>query len=282
MTFKFFSILLCFFMVANDATLLATSTKRIRKSSSKKIRKPKKIKEQTRQNPHPNLFLKDMNEAQLKEMFDFFKEMGDQEQVYKTFGFLSSQTSDQNNLKNYKLELADYCFTIKEYERAALAYEDFLMMYPGSQESEYVYYKNILCSLYLSLEPCKDQTNTHKTIFLIDMYLKRATDQKYIDEVQTIRKQCRQRLFEHEVCVFEHYIKQKKHTSAQKRYEYIETNFKDIDQLDVYLVYFKKMQDLVKDPKKCPFLIRFNLSDAFALAPALPEHKAKSSLFFLA
>ena len=263
-------------------TLPVVNAATTKKSTPTKIHVKKDKKSKKLSHPYPKKLLKDMNESELQEMLPYVKSVGEVEHVYKVFHFLLSHSSDQNNLKNYKIDLADYCYGIKEYEKAAFSYEDFFLLYPGSKEAEYSQYKSILCWFYLCLAPCRDQSFTDKTITLIDDFLKKAVNPKFIDEVVVIRKQCRQKLFEHEIHVFENYLKQKKHASAQKRYEYMEANFKDIQHLDLYLVYCKKIQTIVADPKQCPFLIKFNLKDALPATTTTPEKKAKSALFFLA
>lgn len=282
---KFILIFIPCFLIG---TLTFSKTTPKPKLTVAEIRKKKQLERAQHQaqaltHPHPNVLVKDMTESQLCDMIPYMKAVGDKESVFKVFHFLLSKSPDQNNLKTYKLELADYCFSIKEYEKAAFSYEEFFILYPGSAESEYSQYKAILCWFYQTLDSCKDQSNTEKTIILIDEYIRRANNQKFIDEVKTMRAQCRQKLFEYEMHIFEHYLKRKKHSSAQQRYEYIENNFKDIEHLDLYLSYCKKIQEIVKDPKKCPFLIKFNLKDALSdkKTKTTPENKAKTSLFFL-
>lgn len=251
------------------------------RAKSRARREQNLLKQQT--HPYPSILIKDMTEEQLRDMIPYVKSLGDKESVFKLFHVLLSKSPSQNHLKNYKLDLADYCFDIKDYEKAAFSYEEFFILYPGSAEAEYSQYKSILCWFYQSLSPSKDQSNTDKTIILIDDYLRKGANQKFIDEVKNIRKQCRQRLFEHEMHVFEHYLKRKRHTSAQCRYEYIEQNFQDIKDIDRYLAYAKKMQEMVKDPKRCPFVVKFDLKDALPTqkTASTPEIKNKASLFFL-
>jgi len=253
-----------------------------KKAAKIEIKKQKNASKNKPSNPYPGILLKDMNEKQLQEMLPYTKSVGEPEAVFKIFHFLVSNSSDQNNIKNYKIDLADYCYGIKDYEKSAFCYEEFCVLYPGCKESEYAQYKAILCWFNLCLNPCRDQHNTIKTITLIDEYLQKASNEKFIEESQTIRKQCRQKLFEHEMHVFEHYLKRKKHSSAQSRYTYIEENFKDIKNLELYLDYCKKHQEIVKDPKQCPFFIKFDIADALPKSKTVTsDKKAKTALFFL-
>lgn len=233
-------------------------------------------------NPHSNKLLKDMTEQELIDMLLYAKSLNDREFVFKVFHYLLSHSSNQNNLKSYKLDLADYCFTIKDFEKAAISYEDFSVHYPGCAEIEYAQYKCIISWFAICLEPSRDQSLTNKVIFLIDEYLRKATNKKFIEEVTTIRKKCRQKLFDHEVHVFEHYLKQKKIKSAQARQLHMQEQFKDIEHIEHYVQYCNQMIEIVKDPKRCPFFITFNLKDALpANVVTTPEKKAKTALFFL-
>lgn len=234
------------------------------------------------QHPHPKKLIKDMSEQELVETLAYAKTTQDNEFIFKVFHALLSQSPNQNNLKNYKIDLADYCFKIKDYEKAVYTYEDFVTLYPGSQEAEYAQYKAIISSFLLCLEPCCDQSITQKTIFMIEEFQKKAKNELFIQETKEIFTKCRQKLFEHEVHVFEHYLKQKQFKSSEHRYKYIEENFQDIKHIEQYLTYMKKMTDIVKDPKRCPFIITFNLKDALnEKTEANSERKRKTALYFL-
>lgn len=212
--------------------------------------------------PCPGKLIKNMNEQELVKVLEYAKIVKDSELVHKAYSYLFKVSTDQNAIKEYKLGLADFCFAEEGYEKAAAFYEDFFMLYPGSKEAQYCQYKAILCSFYLGLSADRDQTQTNRTVSLISLFLLKATDQKLIDEVKTIYTTCRQRLFNHEVYVFEHYIKQQKYQSAEKRLEYIEKNFQDIDHIKEYEIYLKEMLQLTKNPATRPFLVKFDLKDA--------------------
>lgn len=261
--------------------LLLTATPLL--SATTKTKKTTHAKKQRMQHPYPKKLIKDMNEQELVETLRYAKYTNDSHFIFKVFHALLAQSPNQNNLKNYKIDLADYCFSIKDYEKAVFTYEEFTSLYPGSQEAEYAQYKAIICSFFLCLEPSRDQSITDKTIFMIEEFLKKAQNEEFIKEVKQIFTQCRQKLFEHEVHIFEHYLKQKKFSSTQKRYEYIEEKFQDIKHIEQYLKYMKNMETMVKDPKRCPFIIKFNLKDALNnKIQVTPEKKAKTALYFLA
>jgi len=212
--------------------------------------------------PCAHKLIKNMNIDELKLVREYAKTIQDNELVFKTYYHLINLTTKHEEIKTYKLELADYCFQMENYTKASIVYEEFCILYPGSQESEYTQYKLILCTFNLSLSADRDQSLTHKVINLIEVFLTRAKNQKFIDETKTIFNTCKKRLFEHEAFVFETYIKQQKFIGAQKRLEYIEQKFQDIPNFDFYVTYLKNILELTKNPKTRPFKIHFDINNA--------------------
>lgn len=225
--------------------------------------------------PVPGVSIKDMNEEQLLLVLEYGKNRQDRELVFKVYYHLLSVCPDHSKLKTYKLDLADYCYGLQEYEKAAIKYEEFGLLYPGCNEAEYSEYKLILCTFYTSLEAHRDQTDTNRTINFIAHFLNRAKDEKYISEVQSIFKICRKRLLQHEVIVFEMNLKQKKFAGAQKRLEYIEQHFKDIEHIEKYIEHLQKIYELCKEPKTRPFYFKIKLEDALVDEKEAAKKKVK-------
>lgn len=238
--------------------------------------------------PVPGKNVKDMNEEELLLVLEYAKNKQDREFVFKIYFYLLSVCQDHTKIKTYKLDLADYCYGLKDYEKAALKYEEFCLLYPGCNEAEYAEYKLILCTFYTSLEAYHDQTDTNRTIIFINHFLNKAHDVKFIEEAKSILKTCRKRLLQHEVIVFEMNLKQQKFTGAQKRLEYIEEKFKDVDNIEKYFAHLQKIYDLVNDPKTRPFYFKINLEDALVDEKELAKKKvaqadvAKAVSFFVA
>jgi len=235
--------------------------------------------------PCPGKLIKNMNSDELELVIAYAEERNDHELLFQAYAQLINHSQDHEKLKTYKLNLSDFCFKIEDYAKAAQKYEEFCILYPGSQESEYAQYKLILCTFYLSLSADRDQSDTMKTINLILLFLKRAKEEKFINETETIYTTCRHRLFEHEVLVFDTYLKQKRFTGAQKRLEYIQTNFQDIANLDKYVIYLQDIYNTVKDPKTRPFIFKIKIEDALSKKekqPVTPKDVQKAVSFFVA
>lgn len=233
----------------------------------------------------PNKMIKNMNTEELEQAVAYFRVKKDQESLFQAYYKLINHSQDHVSIKKYKLDLADFCFEIKDFAKAHTKYEEFCLLYPGSQESEYAQYKLILCLFYLSLEADRDQNDTHKTINCITVFLKRAKNELFIQETQDIYKTCRKRLFEHEVIVFDTYLKLQKFTGAQKRLEYISSHFDDIENIDKYIVYLQNIYETVKNPATRPFIFKIKLADALVAKPKSEKTDTdvkKTVAFFIA
>lgn len=238
--------------------------------------------------PVPDKSIKDMTEDELLLVLEYAKNRQDKELAFKVYFHLLSVCQDHTKIKTYKLDLADYCYGLKDYEKASLKYEEFCILYPGCAEAEYAEYKLILCTFYVSLEAYRDQTDTNRTITFINHFLNKAKEDKFIQEAQSILKTCRKRLLQHEVVVFEMYLKQQKFIGAQKRLEYMEQNFSDVENIEKYIAYLQKIYAVVKDPKTRPFYFTIKLEDALldekevAKQKVTQENLAKTVSFFVA
>lgn len=256
MTVRF---ILSSFLIFSTACKITCKYNPLFQAEASKKTKTVKVKPE---HPCPGKLIKNMDEAELQLMLPYAKQINDHELVFKTFFHLISQSKSPEAIKTYKLDYADYAFELQDYEKALAAYDDYCMLYPGSDQAEYATYKTILCVFFLSLDFDRDQTTTQRTISVSQLFLQKAKNEKFITEIQNIYKTCRRRLFDHEVYVLQTYLKQFKFSGAAKRLEYIQKEFEDIEHLQEYVVYIQSMIETIKDPKTRPFIIQLNLQHA--------------------
>lgn len=209
--------------------------------------------------PHLDTPWKKLTEKQHIDLLAHARLIKDTELELRILLQLSKTAKLNSNLKKYLLELADFYFENKKLEKAIEYYKSYSLLYPASQEAEYASYKAIIASFYSTLKPFRDQTPTENTIKLATEFLKEVIRKDYKDEVKTIIKACTKKLFQHEVYIFDHYIKQKKFKPAKMRLDYIKKNFinkvKDVEKIIPRL---EKVLKGAKDPKTRPFFVGVN------------------------
>lgn len=164
---------------------------------------------------------------------------------------LIALSDNHTGVKTYKLQLADTHFQLNHIDIAAMYYEDFSTLYPASKEAEYALYKAVLCMFEISLEPDRDQTNSKKTILLAKEFLKKSPKIEFQQEIQTVLENCYERLYDHEVYVFNFYTKRKKFESARMRLDFIQKTFdKVINDLDHKVQLLSDQLELAIHPVK--------------------------------
>lgn len=171
--------------------------------------------------------IKEMNFAELKVTKAYSIEKGDHPRVLAILKRMMATATDIDELKDVRIELADYSFDNGELEEAATQYEDFLSFYPGSDLVEYAKYKLILCTYYQTLDADRDQSKTKQTIEQAQQFLTRKDYQSYQADVGAIFKLCRNRLFENEISTFNYYLERHKLGAAEARLEQIKTAFNE-------------------------------------------------------
>lgn len=140
---------------------------------------------------------------------------------------LEKITKNTTVVKNVKLEIADITFEKGKLKEAGKLYDEYSSLYPGDKEkAAYAQYKGILSNFYCMLENDRDQTGTLKTISLADSFLesKSSLYKKYAQDVNSIKGHCFTRLYEHNLNVFEFYLKKDSYKAADTRLASIRTN----------------------------------------------------------
>lgn|GEM_PF-1466212 len=200
--------------------------------------------------PHAMVPLKRLKQKDLEEVYAYTQtHQKDNVFMIELLERLIARSDDHAAVKQYKLQLADTHYESHHIEKAAAYYEDFAVLYPGSDEHEYVLYKALLCMFEVSLDADRDQTNTKKSIALVKEFLKHAKKADLIEEAKTILKNCHTRLYDHEVYVFKFYTKKKNFTAAQMRLDYIIKTFPEtIEDLSNKAADLAKHLELTKNP----------------------------------
>ena len=137
------------------------------------------------------------------------------------------EIKDPEQLRNLRLELADLYFEKGDMKKATHCYLEYIKFYPGSKSRDYAEYKAVLSRFYARLKPPLDQTKTRKTINLANRYLQGSElpNKEYSHEVEKIRHDCYEDLYEYERDIVEQYFNLGKLTAAQTRITSIREDF---------------------------------------------------------
>ncbi len=187
---------------------------------------------------------------ELQRILDYTKATENKEIAVKAVQHMIPLCNDQIRLEKLRIEIADLYFDLGKLEQAEKLYKEFVALYPNSPHTEYALYKEILCRYYDILSCDRDQTITQETLVLTQRYLSHSEVYKqYITDVQSIEKHCYNRLFEHELSIFDFYINKGNYKAAQKRLDAIKTKFDKrlIEQEQTILVAEIELAKLQKD-----------------------------------
>jgi outer membrane assembly lipoprotein YfiO len=190
-----------------------------------KFKKKKKKKKKEKKAAEPRKTLSKMSFDELVEMGDKQVAADQKEAAVKFYEKALPRCTDMTALKKLTLTLADLQFELGHLDKAGKLYNEFGNLYPGDSKAEYVDYKAILSHFYLTLDADRDQSFTQKTLTLAEKFLDRTIYQEYAPDVSSIRDKCCEKLVEHEIHVFNHYLTRGSFTSAHNRLNYIKKEF---------------------------------------------------------
>lgn len=120
-----------------------------------------------------------------------------------------------------RLELADLNYDLQEFTKAEKIYNEFVLLYPGSDRCDYAHYRAIICGWKLSSEPDRDQTKTQETLKMAQEFLKLYKKSEYTQKVEVLAEQCQEKLFLSDVGIFNFHFKNKNFKAAQRRLDLI-------------------------------------------------------------
>ena len=224
---KIVASILCFFALFlfaesrlyADSPMLAKEVQQRKKQEKKKV-----VKNKDRKGDGTTIstMTYDQLEARKNELVkqkDFFNAIKYLEEMIKI-------CEDHREKQELMLELGEYWVQRQEYKFALRLYKNFKDLYPGSEHIGFVLRREIECSFAQLLTYDRDQTNTQDTLKLCEEFMEyKNIFAEHVQAVVDIEKQCRQRLFEHEMYVAEFYLFRGNFKAAQKRIDTIGKQF---------------------------------------------------------
>jgi outer membrane assembly lipoprotein YfiO len=165
--------------------------------------------------------LLDKSFKELKELKDKAVQTKDLATAVKYLDAMRGVCTDPELLKDILLEMADIYFELQEWTKAERAYNEFVLLYPGAMRCDYAHYRAIVCATNLTLTPDRDQTKTEETVKLAEEFITNHPKSSYLEKVIQLTAQCREKLLESDVLIFNFYMNSKNFKAAQKRLDLI-------------------------------------------------------------
>jgi len=178
----------------------------------------------------PTKTMRSMNFAELAKRKQELLSFGDKFTAMKYVEKMIPLCDDLELKGELILELADLNFDCGYPKVAEARYKEFADLYPGAAKTEYALYKAITTSFAQTLAIDRDQTKTHDTLKLIDDFFARhSVFTNYDKQVEIVKRQCWEKLFESELYVAQFYISIRNNSiAAQKRIAMIEEKYLDL------------------------------------------------------
>lgn len=124
-----------------------------------------------------------------------------------------------------ELRIADCKFAMKEWEEAALAYEDFIKFHPVHPEIAYATFRLGQCHYRQRLKFPRDQTETRAALTQFQILLTRWPSSPYAEQAAPFVQECMERLARHEMYIGDFYFHQKQYWASAMRYAEISQSY---------------------------------------------------------
>ncbi|MFH0926728.1 MAG: outer membrane protein assembly factor BamD [bacterium] len=147
----------------------------------------------------------------------------------ESFKTLITNYPESPYLAEARLKKADSYFNNTNYEEARDSYQQFLKLHPVNKEADRAQFNIGLSYFNELLSIDRDTAPTLKALSEFEKINKDYPESSLIKDSQEKISICRKKLVKREMYVGKFYLKQGKYVAARRRFQFILTNFKDLD-----------------------------------------------------
>lgn len=130
-------------------------------------------------------------------------------------------STDPDQIRELLLQMADIYYQQEEWTKAERAYNEFILLYPGAARCDYAHCKAVECGFKLTLSYDRDQTKTQEVLTLAEQFLTEHPKSEFLGQINELAYNCREKLLQSDVNVFDFYLKRNNFKAAQKRIDLI-------------------------------------------------------------
>lgn len=148
----------------------------------------------------------------------FFGLLNDRDKAIESFQQIIDNYPYSDYAVRAELRIGDAYFEDEKYEEALSYYRDFAELHPQHDQVPYTLYRAALCHVRQSKESNRDQTATRQALTYLDKLLARYPQAPQAKEAETLWKEMRSRLAEHEMQIADFYMDREEYQSAADRF----------------------------------------------------------------
>lgn len=147
-----------------------------------------------------------------------------------------------------ELKIGDAHFYKKNYEEAALAYEEFVRLHPRNEVVPYVLYQLGMSQYLISPSMDRDQDQTHKAMETFHRLMELYPGTEYAAKAKVQILECEKRIAAHEFRIGRMYYRMGKYRAAQQRLTRLQEEY---PQAVEKLGYQKEIDKILADCREC-------------------------------
>ncbi len=130
--------------------------------------------------------------------------------------------------KRSLIDLGDLYYRHKEYDQAAVSYNEFRLLYPTDAEAAYCLFRIGLCSFNRLGSFDRDQSLAYQTVQVLSQFVELYPNSPFVDEAKSDINVARSLIARQELSVAEFYVKKKKYRAACERLTAVEASYGDL------------------------------------------------------
>ncbi len=149
-----------------------------------------------------------------------------------------------------ELKIADAYYSLKEYEDAIFAYEEFENLHPNNEAIPYIIYRIGLCYFEQVSTPDRSQSSAEKAKSTFIRLIKQFPHDKYAHMGKAYIKKCDKSLAEAVFGIGLHYYKSKHYKGALARFKSVISDYPDVGVHYMVLQYIAQCEALIEENNK--------------------------------
>ena len=189
--------------------------------------------------------IKDMNKEEVTYAHNYYEIKNSSDLAIESLERMHALSTDNKELEQLLLKLADSYFKVEKYQEAQKKYTDYVSLYPGSSHTKRALYQEQLSAFKQMPSKYSDQTITEHIISSGNAFLSTyPQDTEYSIEVKRMKQEAYKNLVAHEENICEHYLKKDVWSQRKGHIKAAENRIAHIK--EAYLPHLEQAEETIK------------------------------------